>query len=65
MARPAVNVTTFVLERERRTQAIALTESGSYVNAPKGTWHTAKTHSPCRMLFITAGEETEHRGTTP
>ena len=52
---------TFILERERGIQAIELTESGSYVIVPKGTWHTAKTRGPCRMLFITAGEGTEHR----
>jgi mannose-6-phosphate isomerase-like protein (cupin superfamily) len=65
MARPAVNVTTFILERERGTHAIELTENGSYVIAPKGTWHTAKAHTPCRMLFITAREGTEHREATP
>jgi mannose-6-phosphate isomerase-like protein (cupin superfamily) len=52
---------TFVLELERGPQAIELTESGSYVIVPKGIWHTAKTRVPCRMLFITAGEGTEHR----
>ena len=52
---------TFIFEREHGNQAIELTESGSYVIVPKGTWHTAKTRGPCQMLFITAGEGTEHR----
>jgi len=55
---------TFILEREGGPHAIELTESGSYVIVPKGTWHTAKAHGPCRMLFITAGEGTQHRDTT-
>jgi mannose-6-phosphate isomerase-like protein (cupin superfamily) len=42
---------TFLLERERGTQEIELKESGAYVIVPKGTWHTARTNSPCRMLF--------------
>jgi mannose-6-phosphate isomerase-like protein (cupin superfamily) len=53
-----------ILEREGGTQAVELTETGSYVIVPKGTWHTAKTRVPCRMLFITAGEGTEHREVT-
>ncbi len=52
---------TFILEREPGAQTIELTESGSYVIVPKGTWHTAKARGPCRMLFITAGEGTQHR----
>lgn len=52
---------TFVLERERGTQAIELKDSGTYVIVPKGTWHTAKARGPARMLFITAGEGTQHR----
>jgi hypothetical protein len=28
---------------------------------PKGTWHTAKARAASHMLFITAGEGTQHR----
>ena len=52
---------TFVLEREGGHQAIDLAEGGTYVIVPKGTWHTARTRGPSRMLFITAGEGTQHR----
>jgi mannose-6-phosphate isomerase-like protein (cupin superfamily) len=52
---------TFILEREGGNQAIDLTESGAYVIVPKGTWHTAKARAASRMLFITAGEGTQHR----
>jgi len=28
---------------------------------PQGAWHTAKTHVPTTMLFLTPGKDTEHR----
>ncbi len=52
---------TFVLEREGREQRLDLNEAGAYVLVPRGTWHTAKTSTHSRMLFITAGEGTQHR----
>jgi mannose-6-phosphate isomerase-like protein (cupin superfamily) len=52
---------TFILERERGNLAIDLEQSGTYVIVPRGTWHTAKARGPSRMLFITAGEGTQHR----
>jgi mannose-6-phosphate isomerase-like protein (cupin superfamily) len=52
---------TFVLERERGHQAIELGEPGAYLIVPGGTWHTARARRPSRMLFITAGEGTQHR----
>lgn len=52
---------TFVLEREIGTETVELKESGAYVVVPKGVWHTAKPHGFARMLFITAGEGTQHR----
>jgi mannose-6-phosphate isomerase-like protein (cupin superfamily) len=52
---------TFVLEIDGRERLVALGKSGAYVVVPRGTWHTARTASPCRMLFITAGEGTQIR----
>jgi mannose-6-phosphate isomerase-like protein (cupin superfamily) len=52
---------TFILERHGGNQAVELNDAGSYVIIPRGTWHTAKVHGPTRMIFITAGEDTEHR----
>jgi quercetin dioxygenase-like cupin family protein len=52
---------TFILEREHGHEAIELNEPGSYVIVPRGTWHTARTKDPASMLFITAGEGTQHR----
>jgi hypothetical protein len=43
------------------TQTIELDKSGEYVLMQKGTWHTAKTRGPCRMLFLTPGEGTQRR----
>jgi mannose-6-phosphate isomerase-like protein (cupin superfamily) len=53
--------TTMVLELDGREQLVELSESASYVLVPRGTWHTARTTTSCRMLFITAGEGTQHR----
>ena len=52
---------TFVLEREGREEEIVLDGPARYVVVPRGTWHTARARGPARMLFITAGEGTEHR----
>lgn len=52
---------TFVLERDGREELVELASSGSYVLVPRGTWHTARTSTRCRMLFVTAGEGTQHR----
>lgn len=53
--------TTMVLELDGRERLVELNDSGAYVLVPRGTWHTARTGHACRMLFITAGEGTQHR----
>jgi len=55
---------TFLLEEAHRTHEIELSDNGSYVVVPKGTWHTAKPREQCRMLFITPGEGTQHGPTS-
>lgn len=52
----------FVLETAEGPKSLELSQSGDYVIVPKNIWHTAKANGPCRMLFITAGEGTQHRG---
>lgn len=52
---------TFELEREGGNETVALSEPGTYVVVPKDTWHTARTSTPTRMLFITPGEGTQNR----
>jgi len=52
---------TFILEHENGDLAVELVETGSFVVVPKGTWHTVKVRERATMLFITAGEGTQHR----
>ena len=52
---------TLIFEHEDGDLAVELVEPGSFVVVPKGTWHTAKVHERAAMLFITAGENTQHR----
>ena len=52
---------TFVLERDGAHHTIDLDTPGSYAIVPKGTWHTARARAASNMLFITAGEGTQHR----
>jgi uncharacterized cupin superfamily protein len=56
---------TFVLQQPQGEVAIGLMKPGEYVLVPKGTWHTAKVQEPCRMLFVTPGEGTQHRPASP
>jgi mannose-6-phosphate isomerase-like protein (cupin superfamily) len=53
---------TLVLDRGGDVKEMArLRTPGSYVVIPKGTWHTARTTVPTKMLFVTPGEGTENR----
>lgn len=40
---------------------VQLSTPGAFVLVPRGTWHTAKVHTPSSMLFITPAEGTQHR----
>lgn len=51
----------FILEVGGEHREIPLNDSATYVIVPRGTWHTAKVATTSRMLFITAGEGTQHR----
>ena len=48
-------------EFEGRGHVAELRVPGSYVIVPKGTWHTAHTSVPTKMLFITPGEGTQNK----
>jgi mannose-6-phosphate isomerase-like protein (cupin superfamily) len=52
---------TMVLDRHGVEEAICLREPGSYIVVPKGTWHTARTSVPSKMLFVTPGQGTENK----
>jgi mannose-6-phosphate isomerase-like protein (cupin superfamily) len=56
-----VGEASLVLETESGEEAVTLREPGTYVVVRKGTWHTARTSTPTRMLFITPGEGTANR----
>lgn len=50
--------TDFVLRIGGDVETVRISEPGSYVVVPKGTWHTARPHAPTRLLFVTPGEGT-------
>lgn len=55
---------TFIVEQDGGHREFELRGSGDYLIVPKGAWHTARVSEPSRMLFITAGEGTQHRKRT-
>lgn len=48
-------------EFEGRGTVAELTVPGSFVIVPRGTWHTAHTDVPTKMLFVTPGEGTKNK----
>jgi mannose-6-phosphate isomerase-like protein (cupin superfamily) len=52
---------TMVLDRNGIEESIHLRDPGSFVVVPKGTWHTARTSVPTKMLFVTPGEGTQNK----
>jgi mannose-6-phosphate isomerase-like protein (cupin superfamily) len=52
---------TMILDRNGAEESIHLCDPGSFVIVPKGTWHTARTAVPTKMLFVTPGEGTQNR----
>ena len=50
----------FVFLSAGAERAVRLSQPGSYVIVPEGTWHTARPHERSAMLFVTAGEGTRH-----
>jgi mannose-6-phosphate isomerase-like protein (cupin superfamily) len=47
-----------VLDRDGVEEVTHLQDPGSFVIVPKGTWHTARTSIPTKLLFVTPGEGT-------
>lgn len=52
---------TFILQTESGENCVELKEQGQYVIVPQGTWHTAKTPVKSKLLFITPGQDTQHK----
>jgi mannose-6-phosphate isomerase-like protein (cupin superfamily) len=50
-----------IFDRAGSHQVMSLTEPGSFVVVPQGTWHTARISMPTSMLFVTPGEGTENK----
>ncbi|WP_043528185.1 cupin domain-containing protein [Litchfieldella xinjiangensis] len=52
---------TFMLEADGGGRDVELDTVGDYAIIPRSTWHTARVRAPALMLFITPGENTQHR----
>lgn len=50
-----------ILEKKTGNRVMPLREAGGWVMVPCGMWHTARVNAPSKLLFITAGEGTQHR----
>lgn len=53
-----------LLERAAGVERIALV-AGRAVLVPRGVWHTARVHSPSRMLHVTMGAGSRHKPAAP
>ena len=51
----------FVLEQESGTRSVELAQPGAFLIVPRGVWHTARVSVPSSVLFVTAGDGTQHR----
>ena len=49
------------LESDGKYAQVRLSEAGTYVLIPRGTWHTMTVHQAATVLFLTSGEGTQHR----
>jgi mannose-6-phosphate isomerase-like protein (cupin superfamily) len=52
---------TLVLDRGGVEETHDLDHAGAFVIVPKGTWHTARTSVPTKMLFVTPGAGTQNK----
>ncbi|MGI1679516.1 MAG: cupin domain-containing protein [Cellvibrionaceae bacterium] len=52
---------TMILETDAGEKTIFVDKEDAYIVVPKGIWHTMRTTTKTKMLFITPGEATEHR----
>jgi len=51
---------TVVQEADPGPRRVRLCPGDAVVN-PRGVWHTADIHEPCRFLYVTSGRGTMHR----
>ena len=50
-----------ILDRDGVEEVVHLHDPGAFVIVPKGTWHTARTSTPTKLLFVTPGEGTQNK----
>ena len=55
----------FVLWTGGAEKAVRVSEPGTYIVVPKGTWHTARPRKASVLLFVTPGEGTKHAKRPP
>lgn len=53
---------TFVLQTDSGEHCVNLNKQGQYVLVPRGVWHTARTNTASKLLFVTPGQGTQHKG---
>ena len=56
---------TLVLRQDNQDKTVHLNQPGDHVRVPAGVWHTAKTHAPTTMLFVTPGAGTLNAASPP
>ncbi|WP_125931858.1 cupin domain-containing protein [Thiosocius teredinicola] len=52
---------TFLMQQDDGTRSTTLCKPGDFAIVPAATWHTAKVATASQVLFITPGEDTQHR----
>jgi mannose-6-phosphate isomerase-like protein (cupin superfamily) len=52
----------FHLDHGREREAVELRAPGAFVLVPRGTWHRIEALEPSKLLFVTYGAGTQHRG---
>ena len=57
--------TDFLLRIDGDDRRLRLSQPGSFVVVPRGTWHTARPRQPTTLLFVTPGEGTRNEPTPP
>ena len=53
-----------ILDEPDGDRRVRLQDRAGFI-VPRGVWHRAEVHAPADILFITAGEGTEHRPLEP
>lgn len=52
---------TMVWQTASGPQSAMLAKQGDFIVIPKGTWHTANIAEYAKLLFVTPGQDTQHK----